>query len=419
MDKLKWIRSGITALLLLGMASCAKENLPAAEEELKSYNNIYLVQAGLTGNINFKVYVDADKRDTAFNVVNVTIGGTTAPDHDIPIQFETLDQTYVDAYNTQKGMTAKLLPAANFSLDENVSIKKGTLTTGTLPLRVNLDGLSNGDVYVLPVKFKANDPAFPVDPQLQIAYYVFTCQQKPVGKYIGNIPQLNDPGVRIFDFYDDLMLRDAAGDLWVYPLKGRETLGAPVKVASGFDKVTSLFFNSGYNRLIGVITEGPYLNSVVSWSITNMPDVKIGDTVLAYKSADFASVFSNTFFQGVNGAWYGVHATGNTFWYFTLNASATAATRNNINGGWIRDVYRDPCIIKNAVVVNHPTGLLVYLLAANGATFATDRWQVGKGFFKYSRIFSYKNKDLIGIKANGDLIRYADFDINGFYVAEL
>lgn len=419
MDKLKGIRIGIAALLLLGMASCAKESLPAAEAELKSYNKIYFVQASLSGNINFKVYVDADKRDTAFNVVNVTIGGTTAPDHDIPVKFEILDQTFVDAYNTQKGMTAKLLPEANFSLDKDVVIKKGTLTTGTLPLKLNLDGLSNGDMYVLPVKFEATDPTHPVDPQLQVAYYVFNCQQLPVGKYIGNIPQVNEPGVRLFDFYDDLMLRDTAGDLWVYPLKDRQTLGDPVKVASGFDSVTSLIFNSGYNRLIGVVTSGFYRNCVVSWSISNMPDVKIGDTLLAYKSADFATVFANTFFQGVNGAWYGVHATGNSFWYFTLNASGTAATRSNINGGWVRDIYKDPCIINNAVVVNHPTSLLVYLLGTNGATFATDRWPVGKGFFKYSRIFSYKNKDLIGIKANGDLIRYADFDIHGFYIAEL
>jgi len=419
MDRLKWIRGGVAALVLLGMASCAKENLPDAEPELKSYNKIYFVQASLSGNINFKVYVDANKRDTAFNVVNITVGGTAAPDHDIPVQFETLGQAYVDAYNTQKGMTAKLLPEANFSLDRDVVIKKGTLTTGTLPLQVKLDGLSNGDVYVLPVKFNATDPAHPVDPQLQIAYYVFTCQQMPVGKYIGNIPQINEPGVRVFEFYDDLMLRDTAGNLWVYPLKGRQTLGEPVQVASGFENVTSLFFNSGYKRLIGVITTGSYLNCVVSWSVTNVPDVKIGDTLLAYKSADFVAVFSDTFFPGVNGAWYGVHATGNSFWYFTLNASGTAATRSNINTGWVRDIYKDPCIINNAVVVNHPTGLLVYLLAANGATFATDRWMVGKGFFKYSRIFSFQNKDLIAIKANGDLIRYADFDIHGTYVAEL
>lgn len=411
---LKW---SLAILLLLGIASCAKENLPDAEPELSSYNKIYFVQAGLTGNINFKIYVDATKRDTSFNVMNVTVGGNKPPDHDIPVTFQTLGQEYVDAYNTQKGTSAKLLPSANYTLPSNVKLLKGALSTGTLPLNIKLDGLSNGEVYVLPVKFITNDQAFQMDEQLQIAYYVFTCQLQPVGKYMGNIPQLTDPRARIFDFYDDLMLRDTVGDLWVYPLKDREVLGEPVKVASGFENVTSLFYNSAYKRLIGVVTSGSYINSIVSWTVTNVPDVRIGDLLLTYKSADYATTYSNTFFQALNGAWYGVSTTG-LFLYFNMNASATSATRTQIGSGFNRDVYKDPSVINNAVITNHPTGLLVYLMNPGGATFSANRWQVGNGFWKYSKIFSYQMKDLIGVRANGDLIRYANFDIYGFYIAD-
>lgn len=408
--------NSLAITLLLSMTGCVKENLPDAEPELSSYNKIYFVQAGLTGNINFKVYVDAIKRDTSFNVMNVTVGGMIPPDHDIPVTFQTLGEEYVAAYNTQKGTAAKLLPAANYTLPANVKILKGALSTGTLPLKINLDGLSNGEVYLLPVKFNTNDGNFQMDEQLQIAYYMFTCQLQPVGKYMGNIPQLNDPRVRIFDFYDDLMLRDTVGDLWVYPLKGRDVLGEPFKVASGFENVTSLFYNSTYKRLIGIVTSGSYLNSIVSWTVTNVPDVRIGDLLLTYKSTNYATTYSNTFFQALNGAWYGVSTTG-LFLYFNMNASATAATRTQIGTGFVRDVYKDPSVINNAVVTNHPTGLLVYLMNPGGATFSANRWQVGNGFWKYSRIFSYQMKDLIGVKSNGDLIRYANFDIYGFYIA--
>lgn len=410
--------NSLAITLLVSMTGCVKENLPDAEPELSSYNKIYFVQAGLTGNINFKVYVDAIKRDTSFNVMNVTVGGMIPPDHDIPVTFQTLGEEYVAAYNTQKGTAAKLLPAANYTLPANVKILKGVLSTGTLPLNIKLDGLSNGEVYVLPVKFLTNDPDFPMDEQLQIAYYVFKCNLQPVGVFIGNIPELANRNTRIFDFYDDLMVQDTAGDLWVYPLGNRDMIESPVKVASGFKDITSLFFNATYKRLIGIATSGAYLNSIVSWTVTDMPNVQIGDILLGYKSTDYATVFNNTFFQGQNGGWYGVHATGNTFWYFAFNASGTVATRTNINGGWVRDVYKDPTVIKNTVIVNHPTGLLAYVLAANGATFGTNRWQVGNGFWKYQRIFAYKMRDLICVRNNGDLIRYADFDINGFYIAE-
>lgn len=420
MNSKNWIKSSLVVLLICCMGSCAKENLPEATPALKSYGKLYLVQASLTGNINFRIYVDSYKRDTSFNLMNVMLGGQDVASHDVPVQFQILDQTYVDAYNNLKGLSAKLLPSGNYVLNKDVTIKKGTNSTGTLPISLNLEGLSNGEVYVLPVKFQTSDATYEIDDQKQIAYYVFTCKLQPVGKYMGNIPQINDPRVQIFTFYDDLMLQDTLGDLWVYPLKDRETIGEPVKVASGFADVTSLFFNQGYNRLVGIINKGSYQNAVVSWTVTNMPNVKIGDTVLAYKSADYAAGFVNSFFQGINGGWYGVYKAGTTdgtFYYFAFNSSATAATRTNINSGWTRDVYRDPCIIKNNVIVNHPTGLLLYVLAANGATFPGNRWQVGNGFSKYAKIFSYKMTDLIGVKPNGDMIRYANFDINGFYIA--
>ncbi|MCF3108542.1 DUF1735 domain-containing protein [Niabella sp. CC-SYL272] len=422
MDKLKRVRNYMAILLLLGMASCAKENLPAAEAELQSYGKLYFVQASLTGNINFRLYVDTDKRDTAFNLMNVTLGGMEPADHDVPVQFQVLDQSYVDAYNNQKSMSAKLLPQANYVLDKDVVIKRGTSTTGTLPIKIKLDGLSNGDVYILPVKFVSSDPAYEVDAQKQVAYYVFTCKLLPVGKYMGNIPQVTDPRARLFDFYDDLMLRDTAGNLWVYPLKGRETIGEPVKVATGFGNVISLFFNAGYNRLIGIVTDGLYANCIVSWTITNMPDVKIGDPFLAYKSTDYIDRFGNSFFPAENGVWYGTHYTpvplATLFYGFIgLNASGTAAARNNIGSGFHRDVYKGMCTINNGVVANHPTGLLLYLMNPGGATFTSNRWQIGNGFWNYYHFISYKLRDLIAIRKNGDLIRYKNFDIYGFYTA--
>lgn len=401
-------------------SSCTKENLPGDKGSLQTYNKLYLVQSSLTGNgnINYQLYVNAKKTDTSFAIYNVAIGGNVLASQDIDVSFEALGQEYVDAYNRNKGTGYKLLPAASYQLVTDTVIKKGNSSTGTLPIRVYLPNLTRGDQYLLPVRFSAGESDFEIDGERRIAYFIFKATVQPVGRVIGNIPMAADPRTRIVDFFDDILVRDTEGNLWRYPLGDRDVLGTPVKIGSGFSNVISLIFNRYYSKLIGIYNSGPFVNHIVSWTVTEPPNVEIGAPWLVYKSTDYSTPgFRESFWSGPNGYWYGVWTNNGLYWFNGLNASGVNPARTNINGGWNPDLYKQQLIIGKDIITNSNTGLKVYTMNATSSAVEANRWVVGEGFFSYLRLFSVNFKDMIGVKPNGDIIQYRDFDVNGFYTA--
>ena len=406
--------------LLIGVVSCAKENLPVDRSELETYNKLYLVQSSLTGNgnINYQLYVNMANPDTSFSVCNIAIGGGIVADKDIPVSLEKLGQGYVDAYNKNKATAYKLLPEGSYQLVTDTLIKKGNSSTGMLPIKIDLPQLTKGAQYLLPVRFTANDPSHAVDEQRQIAYFIFRATVEPTGRVIGNIPLANDPRTRIVDFFDDILVRDTSGNLWRYPLGDGETLGEPVQIGSGFSNVNSLIFNRFYSKLIGIYNSGPFVNHIVSFTVTEPPNVEIGAPWLVYKSTDYSTPgFRESFWSGPNGYWYGIWTNNGLYWFNGLNANGVNPARTNINGGWDPGVYKVQLIIGKDIITNSSTGLKVYSMNETSSAVANDRWMVGSGFFGYLRLFSINFKDMIGIKQNGDVIRYKDFDVYGFYNA--
>lgn len=414
----KFLPASILGLLLLG--SCAKENFPDDEVDLKSYNQLYLVQSSLSGsgNINYQLYVNSVNPDTSFSVYNVNIGGGTVAEQDIAVKFEALGQDYVDAYNKTKGTSFSLLPSANYRIVNDTVIKKGNSSTGNLPIKINMPTLEKGVQYLLPIQFSSGDQSIEIDHQRRIAYFIFKATVEPSGQLIGNIPLANDPRTRIIDFFEDILVRDTLGDLWRYPLKGRETLGEPVKIGSGFDNVNSLIFNKYYSKLIGIFNRGTFINHIASWTVTEPPNVQIGEPWLIYKSTDYTTPgFRESFWNGPNGYWYGVWTNNGLYWFNGLNASGVNPARTNINGGWAPDLYKTQLIIGKDIITNNINGLLCYSMNDISSAVTANRWMVGDGFFSYLRLFSVELRDMIGVKQNGDIIRYKNFDVNGFYHA--
>ncbi|WP_018627482.1 DUF1735 domain-containing protein [Niabella aurantiaca] len=398
--------------------SCAKENLPEDLRELQSYNKLYLVQSSLTGNINYRLYVNSLKTDTSFSIYNVTIGGNSIAGADIPVSFEALGQDMVDAYNQEKHTAYQLLPAQSYTLVEDTVIKKGNSSTGILPIKIKLPLLEKNIQYLLPVRFTTDTRDYEVDEQKQVAYFIFKATVEPTGKIIGNIPLIDDPRTRVLDFFEDIMVRDTAGDLWVYPLKGRESLGDPVKVGSGFSDVISLIFEPYYAKLIGILSSGSFKNHIASWTVTEFPDVKIGATWLVFKTSDYATPgFRESFWSGPHGRWYGIWTNDALYYFSGLNASGALISRTSIGTGFKPATYSSNTIIGKDLVSNNINGLLLYSMNDAGSGFPANRWMIGDGFFSYLRLFSVGHKDLIAVKKNGDLVRYKDFDIYGFYHA--
>jgi|GEM_PF-2869703 len=419
---IKRITGGIPGLLLLlFFNSCAKENIPTDEPVKESASQLYFVQSGLSGNVTFRLYTTTPNPDTTFHIFTVFLGGQNPASKDIPIQFEVLDQAAVDRYNQQYFTSYALLPPSSYQLQRSVMIRAGNTSTGTQPLTIDVSQLAERKNYLLPVKFTTTDPSLPIDTVRQVAYFLFNTSPEPAGAVIGTIPQLMDSRTTLFDFYDDLMLVDTVGDLWVYPLGNRETLGEPYKVAGGFANMLEIFHDNVSNSLVYIPAATGYL---VNAPTTAPPAAGVKAPTVVFPAALFSY---RKWFSGINGVIYSM--VGNDqMWAYTISNYTTLNGQGMVGGGgW--SAYKHQCFISepadyDAVLATYDTDVLyAYLMNKGGLSWYTGvkgagPFTIGDGFLKYDKLFTVRRRDLICFeRKDGRIARYKDIDINNFYHA--
>lgn len=442
--KVNFLKFYFLLISVLFLSSCAKEMLPDDQKEgnLDTYNKLYFTEAFTADTVKKRIYM-TNSADTTF-YYSVTFGGNSAVSKDVTINFSPLSQNEVDAYNTENKTGHTLLPDNSYSLAGSTILKAGQNVTQNLPLKIDKSKLSPYINYILPVRFSSSDNTVGIDANKQTIYFIVRMVGVPEGEKIGNIPQLqyavasgNKPGVLVFDFYGDLMMRDTLGNLWVYPLEsnGDKTIGNPKQITFNgeFKNYEVIIFNNAYQKLVGLsnILTGAEPGWGYTWSVTPYPNVTIGSRTVAIKSNLGGVLKFQRFYNYVDGGMAGIVSSGtNWLHYFYRGFDASGIIFTGVEfglGSWgDTTAHKSQCFISNnrnpmGTLTIHNWGLLFYKTVKNSAKDMVregNQTKVGDGFYKaYRRIISIYNRDVIAQKYNGDLIRYKNFNLEEFYTA--
>ncbi|MBO9592651.1 MAG: DUF1735 domain-containing protein [Niabella sp.] len=418
----------LAGLGVVSVVSCAKETFPDDGDTgiLQVYDRLYLTDAFAADSVKKKLYISA-LPDTTF-YYSISKGGTTPFTKDLDLTVAALAQADVDAYNVQNKTSYLLLPSESYSITAQAVLKAGESVTTRMPLTIHTQKLTPYTDYILPVSFAVTDTTAKVDLQKNRLYYIFRLVGFPQGELIGNIPALKDPGAILNDYYGDLMMRDASGNLWVYPLaaNGNKTLGNPVKIYSGLtpDKVFGIWF-SGFDRMV-------FLTGNLSggWGVYRMnAAAAMADQAPVVTDPVRAITVPESWVRTSGDRWYMGPNPGVSVGLFTgtaTNWSLNAYNGSGFTGGRVVRTdfgydHRGQAVIRGIILSSHSWGLLAYRLGnpdmpANVALASVTK--VGDGFLdKYIRMFSINQNDLICYKPNGDVIRYRNFNLEEFYKA--
>jgi hypothetical protein len=437
----------LSALLLLIFISCAKENLPGDELQTGTYNKLYFKETNTSLLAKTSVVLNVGAVDTTVFNSGVAIGGTTVAPKDIPISLTVLPSNYVESFNRENSTNYLLLPEGSYKIPSDTVIRAGQTGTGLIPLTITKSKLEARTTYILPIKFSTGDGTYDVDVQRQVSYALISTNALAIGIKIGNIPQLSDSRADLFDFYGDLMLKDTAGNLWVYPLEsnGNVTIGEPVMVASGFTDYECMFFHPFYEKLFAIDIRPKSVGGgfPVSFTVTPYPNVEVGPVKLLatpwtpklidypgwagtanqdWGQQGYLRLRTRKFFAGVNGfshilTYYSAAAGFHTKLDRLNTFGEFNTTNRRIQYSWSYNI-RSACTINN-VQLFLSTNLLVYgstsPMAGNYPVYSYVN-NVGDGLFlkKYAKMFSVKQKDLVFYEFDGDIVRYSSVDFSTY-----
>jgi Domain of unknown function (DUF1735) len=381
--------ASITVLL----CACSKQyNYP----EDGQYKDLYMPQAN-----NPTVTFGLPMSDTAQQLVySASYGGPGKPDHDIAVTF-TATPSLVDSFNTVNGTNYTVLPANSYELTDKGTIYAGTLSTGSLRLKVKTkDVLNVFESYLLPVSISANDAGLPVKSNLQTTFFLITPSYAP-----GEVPRekvlhVDNSSVQAFPYGTGanlaLIVRQADNNMYRFPLKADNTFDAPSTIGNGWGNVQ--IFIPFDDRWVIRRDDGAMVQYL--WSQTGVfqggNDVGAGwdnnDLIIGYKNNIYNR---NTVSKHL------------TRWPF---AGCFCGGVFDVGGDW--SLYNQIIPYKNTLLGVTPSGDLWESQVSEAGDVSNTR-KVGSGWDLYVKVIPFGN-DLLGLDSNGDIWRY-HFDSRGFW----
>lgn len=168
MNTKRIIQSVTICFISVVMSACEKIDIPK-EELMSTYDQVYMAAAAR--NPNSVVLKMADS--VYYIVYGASFGGFGAAPQDIGVTFET-DPSKAAAFNSLNGTNYPLLPEGSYQFTEtSATIKKGTLATAPLAIRINpFEKLELFKDYILAVSIKGASGGVKLNESLTTAYFV-------------------------------------------------------------------------------------------------------------------------------------------------------------------------------------------------------------------------------------------------------
>lgn len=385
----------VTALVALTflLAACSKKyDFPADPQ----YVNLYMPQATST-TITKGLLMSDEAQSLQFSVY---YGGPGKPGQNINISFAA-SPSLVDSFNTANGTTYTILPEISYDLDKQGTIPAGSLTSGTLQLKVKTKGFLNVfESYLLPVSITSNDANLRVNANLKTTFFLITPSYAP-----GEVPRekvltLDNGSLQAFPYASGdniaLIVRRADNNMWRYPKSAGNGFDAPHQIGTGWGDVRS--FMPLDDRWVIWRENGTMAQ--FQWSPTGQfqggYDVGSGwnnnDMIVGYKN----QIYNRN-----------IDTKALTRWPF---AGCFCGGVFPVSGDW--SSYTQIIPYKNTLLGVTASGdLWENQVTAAGEVSGTRK--VGSGWDLYTKVIPFGDA-LLGLDSNGDVWRY-NFDSRGFW----
>lgn len=440
----------ITVVVFIISGGCAKENLPPQNNTKSSLSELYIVQSSLSPQVVVPHLIKQQSgvTDTTISLYSVALAGTTPANADIRLQPVVYTQVYVDSFNLKQNTNYRLLPATAYTIDPSIVITRGLYSSDISPIRLKVSQLQPNVDYLLPLSFEVVDGSYKKDGERDIANFAFRIANEKKGRIVGNIPEALFTNSKLFDFYEDLALKDPTGSVWVYPLGTNDynKIGSRVILTPWFSAIYSLFFNPKFNSIMGTDATGTYIYSFQIYSKLPQPSISTNTSILMSWSTVFRSFIKDYHTAGQDGKIYGLYTTSG--WPFVLSdvdpspvSSSYAAVTNTVYSSfsspkwwyanvdpmfppyiWPPSAYRSFTVMGDYIITLRDNSLLAFkfrepqhINLEKNASGAPIEKALGILFSSYVRIFNINGKHLVGLKNNGDVVLFKDFSVNDFY----
>jgi hypothetical protein len=385
------IFTAIAAVTLL-FCACKQEYKYPMDDQ---YKTLYIPQA------NELITKGLLMSDTAQTITfSASYGGPGKPGGNIGVNF-TVSPALVDTFNIKNGTTYTILPEGSYEIPGQATIPSGTLSTGTLKVKVKTkDVLNVFQSYLLPVSIASNNANLKINNELKTAYFLITPSYAP-----GQVPRqkvvtLDNGSVQAFPYGTGanlaLIVRQANTNMYRFTVNADGTFAAPSTIGIGWGNVQ--IFIPFDDRWVIRRDDGAMVQYL--WSQTG--DFQGGNQV-------GSGWDNNDLIIGYKGNIYNRNRESKalTRWPF---AGCFCGGVFGVSGEW--GTYTQIIPYKNTLLGVTASGDLYESKVTETGEVSGTR-KVGSGWDMYTKVIPCGN-DLLGLDSNGDVWRYK-FDSRGFW----
>jgi hypothetical protein len=380
------------ALIALLFSACKQDyQYPGGDQ----YINLYMPQANSTITSGLMV------SDTAQSLrYSASFGGPGRPDHDVKVNFK-VNAAQVDSFNVQNGTSYVMMPQGSYEIEETGTIPAGSLSTGSLKLKVMTKNvLKVFESYLLPVSIVSNDAGLRLSDNLKTTYFLITPSYAPGEVPREHVLKLDDGTVQAFPYGLGanlaLIVRQKDNNMYRYPLKSDGTFASPATIGIGWGNVQIFIpFDDRW-----VIRRDDAAMVQYMWSQTG--DFQGGNDVGAgWGNNDLIFGYKNNIYNR------DAASKALTRWPF---AGCFCGGVFGVGGSWGN--YTQIIPFKNTFLGVTASGEL-WESQVSGTGEVSGTRKVGSGWDIYTKVIPFGN-DLLGLDSKGDVWRYK-FDSRGFW----
>ncbi|ACU05598.1 domain of unknown function DUF1735 [Pedobacter heparinus DSM 2366] len=400
-NNMKKIKLAASIGILMMLAACSKDvkvdlDLPKAEQLKK----VYMPQAANPVEVRSVSIVD---KDTSF-VYSAFLGGPKPATGNITVGFTVMPEK-VTAYNQQNSTNYQLMPQGSYVLEALTSvIPAGGQSTGRLNLSIKTKGFLNPfETYLLPVTVTKQTGEGTLNESLATTYYLIAGSYAP-----GEVPRektlaLGTAGVGniMLDFDGKLIIKNADGNLLLYPVNVNGTFGTPAQIGVGWNIFNMIFYFGG-DRLIARWASG---GQDISQYAISKSGAFGGSKSIGQGWGIFTKIIP---FKGLL---LGVDGAGDmTMYPLDVAGNFDFGRIKKIGTKW--NDYKQVFAYQNSLIAIEPGGDMYQIPLSDSGVFGSRR-KVGNGWDMYVNVFA-SGDDLLALDSNGDLWRYR-FNPIGFW----
>lgn len=381
-----------TIIITLLFSACKQDyDYPGGDE----YKNLYMPQA------NQVITKGLLMSDTAQVLsFSASYGGPGKPGSNIEVGFD-VSPSLVDTFNLRNGTSYAMMPEGSYDLDKQGTISSGSLSTGSLKLKVKTKGVLNVfESYLLPVSIKSNNANLRLNDQLSTTYFLVTPSYAPGEVPRQKVLKIDNGNLLAFPYGSGanlaLIVRQANTNMYRFTVNPDGTFSAGTAIGFGWGNVQ--IFIPFSDRWVIRRDDGAMVQYL--WSQTG--EFQGGNEVgSGWDNNDLIIGYKNNIYNRNK------VSKALTRWPF---AGCFCGGVFNVAGDW--NTYTQIIPYKNTLLGVTASGDLYENQVTESGEVSGTR-KVGSGWDIYTKVIPFGD-DLLGLDNEGNIWRYK-FDTRGFW----